>query len=306
MKNYPFDFFDIIESAHDIIVVTKPGQEDLTAQEIIYVNAEFTRVTGYKSKEVIGRRAKFLELLEDKNQEPEIIKKLSQMEALETILLSHNKNHEELILNLKMIPLKNNEGVYEYYASIERDITKERKIIHDLHTQSKTDSLTGVSNRRGLNEFSSQVITRAERENSIFYVLMMDLDFFKKVNDKYGHDTGDKLLIAVADDIKKNLRPYDFVARTGGEEFCLILSTSDHDDALHFAERIRESISELSISKAGKKISVTISVGLARYQMGEIYFDGLWQRADKALYHAKNNGRNCVISYDDTLLPLMR
>ena len=154
--------------------------------------------------------------------------------------------------------------------------------------QARNDPLTGLANRRKLREYFD---TLPQNKTSLF--LMLDIDFFKKINDTYGHDAGDEVLIKIADLLKQSVRSTDMVARLGGEEFCVILANTATKQGIKLAENIREKIEAKSFKSQHGDIQITISIGMAERQIDETINHWL-KRADQALYHAKNNGRNQV------------
>ena len=166
------------------------------------------------------------------------------------------------------------------------------------------DALTGFYNRRQLEERTRQEVSGANRKNKPLCAIMIDIDFFKKVNDTYGHAVGDIVLKTVAHIIKSQLRDYDIAGRYGGEEFTILLPYTTLSDAQMVAERLRMAVElkHIDISKVvpdspEKYISVTISSGVHQLQSGEDETE-LIQKADKALYEAKTGGRNKVVIYD--------
>jgi len=154
-----------------------------------------------------------------------------------------------------------------------------------------TDSLTGLPNRRHFEDEFQREFNRSKRTNSDFCIAMCDIDNFKLVNDKYGHDVGDKVLIQVAKRINKAVRNTDFVARWGGEEFIVMYIDSDQTSAEYFAERVRTEIENLKLSFIEQNI--TISIGIAQRQK-EDTLDNVMKRSDQALYHSKTEGRNRI------------
>jgi len=157
------------------------------------------------------------------------------------------------------------------------------------------DGLTGVYNHRFFQEFLQKQMEKAEREGEVFSLLMIDIDHFKKFNDRYGHQTGDLVLKEVAMVIRDGLRASDIVARYGGEEFAVVLPNVDRDDAMVVAEKIRKQIEEHNIvQEYGKEVlHVTVSIGVATLTFG-MTRDQLISEADRALYRAKGEGRNRV------------
>ena len=165
------------------------------------------------------------------------------------------------------------------------------------------DTLTGVNNRRFLEQRLGEEIDRVQRSSEPLSCFFLDVDFFKKVNDTYGHQVGDQVLVAVASVIREQLRNNDVLARYGGEEFVALLANIDEAMAVDIAERIRKKIKALVIEAQNEVVSVTISIGSATYKPAkrshlsstEIGAD-LIHQADEALYKAKNSGRDKVVS----------
>ena len=167
------------------------------------------------------------------------------------------------------------------------------------------DALTGFYNRRQLEERIGQEVSNAKRQSAPLCGIMTDIDFFKHVNDNYGHAVGDLVLKTIAKIIRSQLREYDIAGRYGGEEFSILLPFTNIEEAKMVAERLRKTIEEkvIDISKVNpesedKTIKVTLSLGV--YQMkSNDNDDDLLKKADKALYQAKNTGRNkVVVNYD--------
>lgn len=164
-----------------------------------------------------------------------------------------------------------------------------------------TDSLTGLSNRRQIMRDLSRQKSLGDRGKYNFSIVFVDLDFFKQVNDTYGHATGDKVLQEVAQTLKGSVRDVDFVARLGGEEFILVLVQVDYAASLSLAERVRANLAEQVFTAATQEqqeFKLTASFGVASFRVDESVAD-LIDRADKAVYVAKNSGRNQVIGEEE-------
>ncbi len=158
-----------------------------------------------------------------------------------------------------------------------------------------TDTLTGLPNREAYNERIYQEVQRWQRYENPLTIAVIDIDFFKKINDNYGHQIGDKVLKIVAQTVSKLLREVDFMARFGGEEFVVLLPETDADNALSLLNRIRESLAKKPLKYKEDKISLTVSIGIAQFG-GDDTSEVAFGRADEALYKAKENGRNqCVV-----------
>lgn len=170
------------------------------------------------------------------------------------------------------------------------------EMIRKLEELSTQDPLTGLKNRRYFAHNFHDECARSLRRNESMTLLFLDLDHFKRVNDTYGHHFGDLALQATSNCLKKQCRPYDTVVRWGGEEFVVLLRATDEQSAFHSAERIRHEI-ESGFSPA-LPFPLTISIGLAQYRDNDT-LESLIDRADKALYHAKQNGRNKVVRWNE-------
>jgi diguanylate cyclase (GGDEF)-like protein/PAS domain S-box-containing protein len=186
----------------------------------------------------------------------------------------------------------------ELVAGIVFDITQQKRMEELLEEQnrqllelSRTDSLTGLFNRRALNEKLDYEMRRAHRINSHLCLLILDIDLFKHVNDTYGHLMGDKILIRVAEILKGTVRDTDIVGRFGGEEFLIILPDCALSDGVKVAEKIRTTIAKLIFPS---DLHITISGGIAEYADESI--DKFIEQADQYLYRAKENGRNRIVS----------
>ncbi|MCP5325176.1 MAG: diguanylate cyclase [Oceanospirillaceae bacterium] len=166
--------------------------------------------------------------------------------------------------------------------------------ISELETASNTDPLTGCLNRRGFSQKASAELQRAQRQKASLCVLCCDLDYFKKLNDNFGHDVGDIALQAFARSCKSQLRPHDLLARMGGEEFVVVLPQTSLQDARQVAERIRSSWQEEGKQLAGHNTNSTVSIGLCSAQRQDD-MASLLKRGDELLYQAKQKGRNCVV-----------
>jgi len=164
------------------------------------------------------------------------------------------------------------------------------KIIKDKDFLATTDVLTGVMNRRSFIEEAEKEIIRNVRYKTPFSLIFCDIDFFKSINDQFGHAVGDEVLRKFALSIKENLRTHDYLCRWGGEEFVILAVENDLDSAGNLAEKLRQTIMKLAVHPVP---SITCSFGVAQKEKDET-FDQLCERADKALYQAKESGRNKV------------
>lgn len=163
-----------------------------------------------------------------------------------------------------------------------------------LERLSVTDSLTGLYNRRKLDEILTDQLARFRRNHRPFSLLMLDIDHFKPLNDVHGHLVGDEVLVQVASILVQTIRSVDFAARYGGEEFAVVLTDTSAAAALDTAERIRAKVAQADYGLAHRRTAVTVSIGVAECRADDATTDALLTRADQALYQAKGDGRDRV------------
>jgi diguanylate cyclase (GGDEF)-like protein len=170
-----------------------------------------------------------------------------------------------------------------------------RQLVKNLQEQATTDELTGLVNRRKFMEAAQSELKRAARFHHPLSVALLDIDRFKDINDRYGHGAGDKALIAIAKILQENIRETDIAARLGGDEFILILPETKAQSTYEIMERCRLALAERTIDLDGSAVKLTISVGIASLRNNKETLEALVERADQALYQAKNSGRNRVL-----------
>lgn len=175
---------------------------------------------------------------------------------------------------------------------------QQRKTLSELEEKASKDGLTGLYNRRYLDQVLPDEIASAEQDSSSVGIIMTDVDHFKKVNDTYGHHAGDVVLRAVANLLKQNVRTTDIVCRYGGEEFVIILPGANIPALKRSAEEIRQQLEATIIETEGQEIRCTLSLGLACYPKHGSNSIEILQHADQALYIAKRTGRNRFVVYD--------
>lgn len=180
-------------------------------------------------------------------------------------------------------------------------VLETKRLMESLRDSTLRDPMTGLNNRRFLEEYVETLVAGVHRKNSHVAILMLDLDYFKMVNDTYGHDAGDAVLKALANVLKQSVRASDLVIRYGGEEFLIILIDSQGDAAVQVAENIRGAVEALKVQVAGIVLQKTISIGISDFPTDS---DTFWQAvkfADVALYQAKEKGRNRVIRFNTSM-----
>ncbi len=179
------------------------------------------------------------------------------------------------------------------FVVVTRDITQKKREEDDLRLTAATDFLTGVHNRRSFEDAATRELEERRQSREPLSLVMIDADHFKKVNDTYGHGTGDDVLKALANTLKAHVRAIDIVARLGGEEFVLLLPRTDEANAFAVAERVRTAVEQLGVSAAdGTVVRFTVSTGVVEASHAAASLEDLLHLADEALYEAKRQGRN--------------
>lgn len=201
---------------------------------------------------------------------------------------SKSATHEEA---LKEISQLNNE-----LANKTRELSKKnlalRRTRAEMERVIRTDELTQLANRRAFREFAEKMLAQSRRYNYPISLVAMDIDNFKDINDSYGHKMGDRVLEKLGELLLDNVRKGDIVARMGGEEFAILLVRAEAEEAEKFAERIRRKIKGMQVGS--RKIKHTVSLGVTEFK-SDNDIDELMERADKALYRAKNSGKDTVV-----------
>ncbi|WP_338114204.1 diguanylate cyclase [Thiorhodococcus mannitoliphagus] len=297
-----------IEAAADAIVITN------IQGYLLYANPAFNLQTGYDPESVKGRHSRIL----NSGKHPrEFYAHLWQTVLAGQIwrgeLINRRKNGEFYEEEMTISPVKNDHGELQCFVAIKRDVSEQRAMERALQAanqelqenlekigrlqvilaeQAVRDSLTGLYNRRYLDETLPREFARAKHEGYSLTVAMLDVDFFKRINDTWGHPVGDEMLKALAKRLREGVREGDIVCRYGGEEFLLLLPHITQQLAFERAERLRLDFAESVLECVDTRIQATISIGLASYPDHAQAPDALIEQADAALYRAKRSGRN--------------
>lgn len=185
-----------------------------------------------------------------------------------------------------------NQMLQDRLASAEAQLAEQAKRIEEQWSQANSDPLTGLANRRAFDGELSRQFASWRRTRQPFVVVLLDLDHFKQINDRFGHPVGDEALIRVAQTIQHSVRETDLPARIGGEEFAILCPDADLEAGVRTVERIRQAVSEIFVGKGAESVRVSVSCGIACVA-GNEPMQALIRRADEALYAAKHGGRNC-------------
>lgn len=250
-----------------------------------------SQVIGHKLTEIVSPpyRDAFVDLSERVNR--------GESGMLEFEIVGLKGGHRWL--DTHAVPMRDATGQITGLLGVTRDITARKKAEQALEQLAQTDFLTNLANRRHFLILAEQELSRTLRYGGALSVLMMDIDHFKKVNDTYGHKTGDVVLQRFGELSRQTLREIDVIGRIGGEEFAVVLPQTDGEHALEVAERLRRSIGDAEVVlDQGLPLHFTVSIGVATLTGADINIDTLLSQADQALYKAKKAGRNKVCAYE--------
>jgi diguanylate cyclase (GGDEF)-like protein len=219
------------------------------------------------------------------------------LSEIETFIFPITHDHEKWFIAIQGTPDPTQVRMLDLYCEFARDIFRNAVLHRRVEVSAASDPLTGLPNRRAFSSRAADEVTRHLKLNRPFSILMVDVDFFKKVNDTYGHAAGDEVLRTLASILSSTVRKSDIVARYGGEEFILLLPDTDLTGAMRVAEKIRDAVRSKPVEIKGipSPIRITVSVGAAQFSPRSMEtLDAVVERADSALYRAKQNGRDRV------------
>ena len=275
------------EQTDDMLLIT-----DLEGK-IIYVNNRVVEKMGYSKEELLGHKTS---IFKSGKHSQRFYKRLwytiLRGQKYVNTIINKTKRGKLIYVESTITPVFDKEGTLESFVATAKDITYQIKTKKKLQNLAMLDSLTKVLNRYALNKEIDRFIAMKERYDLIFSVLMFDIDYFKKINDTYGHYSGDVVLKNTTQLLSKNIRNVDKVGRWGGEEFIVILHATSQDKAIKKAEEFRKLIENNTIDS---KYKITVSIGVTSYKQNDTK-NVLLARVDKALYKAKEEGRNRVVA----------
>lgn len=194
-----------------------------------------------------------------------------------------------------IVDVRGTDGVKRLADKVLALVRTQEQTLKSLTRQANSDALTGLGNRRWLQNAVSVEINRAARRKQWVWVIAFDLDHFKQINDTYGHAAGDEVLMIVAEATQRQVRPYDLIARIGGEEFCVVTADTGTSFGFAIAERIRSALEAWNPILGGRPAQITASFGVHRGDPTVETFADMLRKADESLYEAKAKGRNVVV-----------
>lgn len=276
----------ILEASPFPIIVSKRGRGELIylnklAAGLFGINAPLAR--GKPQPEIFCQPA-------DRDTVLDILEKVGEVDDFEARLKRGDGTDFPALVSASHVDYEGEAAVFLSF----NDITKRKEMETHLLRLATTDPLTGLNNRRSFEEIADREFKRAKRYGNPLAALMLDIDWFKQVNDNHGHAAGDDVLKAVARAITDTLRETDLAGRLGGEEFAALLPETEAKGAHEVAERLRHAVAEAAITAGGMQLQVTASIGVAARNDKDTDLASLLKRADEALYKAKQSGRNRV------------
>lgn len=309
---------NLLEQYKKVVDAANPVLKTGPRGDIEFVNDAFCLITGYSRRELIGRPVtEFLEPELASNTIKEILREVRRRNSWKGLIRTVSKRGEELYLDAAVVPVRENPRRVREYIALCHDITDFIRSKQALETEKEkfkllsiTDALTGIYNRQEFNSAFRQEAERVNRYGEAVSLIIFDIDFFKKVNDEWGHQTGDKILVSITQIVRRRIRKIDVFARIGGEEFAILMPYTVLDRAGVVAEKLRRIIEMMTSSdEYNREIftknypgepapemhhTVTCSFGVAQMRQNEP-MEEFFKRTDDALYEAKRRGRNLVI-----------
>jgi diguanylate cyclase (GGDEF)-like protein/PAS domain S-box-containing protein len=302
----------VVKEARDGITISDCSLPD---NPLVFVNDAFASMTGYDAEEVIGKNCRFLQRGDTDVSVVQIIKiaMLTHEPCLVT-LKNYRKDGTVFWNELSLTPIKNEDDIVTHYLGIQKDVSPQVVLNQALNEENQLlksdkqmleylvnmDALTGLHNRRFLENQLAIQWKLASRNMDTLTVFMIDIDFFKAFNDTYGHSAGDQALKTIAKTLNNCfMRGSDFVARYGGEEFTILAIGMTEIQASEYSSRLVQNIEKLHIPHKGSPLGyVTISVGYSQLTpQANLDSNLIIDQADRALYAAKANGKNMALAY---------
>lgn len=307
-----------IDRLNDGILITEAEPISNPGPRIVWANKVFYDRNGYRPNEVIGQTPRILQGPQtDRATLDRVRNALENWQSVRAEILNYRKDGTSYWNEMEIVPIANEKGWFTHWVSVQRDITERIMLQERVRQLAFYDTLTGLPNRRMLEDRFGQTMAASRRNNSYCALMFLDLDHFKSVNDVHGHGAGDLLLIEVARRLRIGLREVDTVARLGGDEFVVLLGELGPDltqasaQARIVANKIRVALAapyQLTLLQADKPISTvhhvcSVSIGVVMFLNSTASQLDIVKWGDLAMYQAKAAGGNTVCFYESSRPP---
>jgi diguanylate cyclase (GGDEF)-like protein/PAS domain S-box-containing protein len=289
---------------HEGLVITDP------AHQVMEANPTFMQMTGWTREQLMGQVLPMLQPAgagtELARQQAAMVEGLAQHQSWQGDFKHQRPNGEACVLQLSVTAVYNNQGGVRNHVLAVVDMTQSHEQLERLHRQAHFDELTRLPNRVRLAQMLHEGIRTSRLEGSLLTVAYLDLDHFKPVNDQFGHEAGDRLLLELANRMRRSLRSWaagdDVVARIGGDEFVLLLRTATLEESRNAVERLLKQICQpYNLGTGPEPVLITASIGATVFPLDDADPDTLMRHADHAMYSAKQSGRNGYLFFDAEL-----
>ena len=298
-----------INRLNDAIVITEAESINKPSPRIIWANKVFYDRNGYSPDEIIGQSPRILQgPKSDRATLDKVRTALEKWQSIRAEILNYRKDGSTYWNEFEIVPIANEKGWYTHWVSVQRDITERKLIEEQLNQLAFYDPLTKLPNRRLLNDRLSQAIASSKRSGYYGALMFLDMDNFKQLNDSYGHELGDILLVEVANRLTDCVREIDTIARFGGDEFVMVLHELDVNKdeakirAAIVAEKVRATLAQPYLLTLHSEEIIehhcAASIGVNLFIGDEISESDILKWADTAMYQAKEAGRNLIRFYD--------
>ncbi|MAZ87526.1 MAG: hypothetical protein CL693_07765 [Cellvibrionaceae bacterium] len=278
----------VFEHSMEGMVITDPKGS------IIRVNPAFRLLTGYNDDDVVGRNMNMLSSgKHDREFYAAMWEQMTQTGSWQGEIWNRRKDGRLFLESINITAIYNDAGQISYFTSLFRDVTDLRDKEQQIRHMAYYDELTGLPNRRLLKDRLGMALASASRRNSQLAVVFLDVDHFKRINDNFGHSSGDQVLIELAERLKTATREEDTLARIGGDEFVILLSSiSDYSDIAAVGRRVMHALEKPFLLADGTNTQTTLSMGASVFPDDGANVEDLLQHADTAMYSVKESGRN--------------
>ena len=291
----------LFQHLHEGLLITDASHRVLDA------NPTFSSITGYSREEMLGTVPALMRPAPTgsaaEKQQAAMRDSLQASGSWRGEIVDRRRNGEPCTLQVTISAVKSQSGQIRFHAIALADVTQAQAQRARLERQAHSDELTGLPNRARLAQMLKEAMQASEREGFLLTICYLDLDHFKPVNDRFGHEAGDRLLVDLADRLRRSLRHWasgdDAVARLGGDEFVLLLRTATAEEGRHAVERVMRNVCQpYALGVGAGPITVTASIGATVYPIDKADADTLLRHADHAMYGAKQAGRNGYLFFD--------